>query len=384
MSTPVVRLTSDALEANAQEWEALSHLIGRIYEAAIDPTQWDDTLALIAATLGPAEWDVAMLLWERSSPASGRFVAAAGVGPIIRDVYCSTFAGRNPWSVRIGQQPIGRVVDTFEIMSRSELIEHPIYTNFFHAWDMDRAVGVILDRKGPERLGLIMPGRAGRDLTGLMRGLRLLAPHLQRAVRIGRLLGEANLRAEAAESALNSAPVAVVTLRADLTVVNANDKARTLARAGWLTRGDQRFRFIDRAADRQLLELGQARPPATAAFVATGPDGETLAVLGARLADQVARTLGGDIEGAAIILTIGIGQRAPLLQVDRLTAWYGLTPAEGRLTAALASGVQVGDYAALRSVSLNAVRFLLKAIYRKTGAANQAQLVAAVRSLPQD
>ena len=85
-SSAVVRVTREDLEANARAWGALSDLIGRIYESAVDPSQWDDTLALIAATLGPAEWDVAMLLWERSAPPGGRFVAAAGIGPIIREV----------------------------------------------------------------------------------------------------------------------------------------------------------------------------------------------------------------------------------------------------------------------------------------------------------
>ena len=40
------------------------------------------------------------------------------------------------------------------------------------------------------------------------------------------------------------------------------------------------------------------------------------------------------------------------------------------------------DYAALRAVSLNAARFLLKGIFRKTGATSQAQLVATLARLP--
>jgi DNA-binding CsgD family transcriptional regulator len=378
----VVRLTPAILEANAREWDALSDLIGRVYESAIDPSRWDDTLALTAAMLGPAEWDVAMLLWERSNPPGGRFVAAAGVGPMIREIYCSTFAGRNPWTQRISPQPLGRVVDSFDIMSREELTEHPIYANFLQAWEMERAVGVMLDRHGQERLGLIMPGRPNRDLDGLKRGLRILAPHLQRAVRISRSLGEANLRTDAATSALDHAPVAVVTLGRDLTVMNANDKARALAKAGWINLAGPRFHFLDRNAQRQTLDLTAAEPPATAAFSTEGPDGAQLAVLGARLSHQVAATLAGPIEGAAIVLTIGLGGRAPLLQIDRLGAWYGLTPAEARLAAALAGGATPSGYAQLRNVSINAIRFLLKGIYRKTGVASQAQLVSAIRSLP--
>ena len=381
-SSAVVRVTREDLEANARAWGALSDLIGRIYESAVDPSQWDDTLALIAATLGPAEWDVAMLLWERSAPPGGRFVAAAGIGPIIREVYCSTYAGQNPLARRIAAQPIGRVVDSFDIMPLTELLEHPIYTSFLQAWGMERAIGVMLDRRGQERLGLIMPGRPDRDLDGLKRGLRLLAPHLQRAVRISHSLGEANLRLQASASALDRAPVAVVTLRRDLSVMDANDKARALVKAGWVSLAGDRFHFTDRRAQTQLSQLAAAAAPATAAFNAVGPEGDEIAILGARLSPQVADTLAGPIEGAAVILTIGINSRAPLLQIDRLGAWYGLTPSEARLAAALAAGDTLADYAAIRNVSLNAVRFLLKGVYRKTGVGGQAQLVAAIRSLP--
>ncbi len=377
-----MRVTGADLESNARAWGALSDLIGRIYEAAIDPTQWDDTLALIATTLGPAEWDVAMLLWERSAPPGGRFVAAAGIGPIIREVYCSTYAGQNPWTQRISPQPLGRVVDTFDIMPREELITHPIYTSFLQAWGMERAIGVMLDRRGSERLGLIMPGKPNRDLEGLKRGLRLLAPHLQRAVRISHAIGEANLRLQASASALDRAPVAVVTLRRDLSLMDANDKARALVKTGWISLAGERFHFTDRRAQAALTQLMAAPAPATSAFNAAGPDGAEVAVLGARLAPQVADTLAGPIEGAAMILTIGIAQGAPLLQIDRLGAWYGLTPSEARLAAALAAGDTLRDYAAIRNVSLNAVRFLLKGVYRKTGVGGQAQLVAAIRSLP--
>ncbi len=80
---------------------------------------------------------------------------------------------------------------------------------------------------------------------------------------------------------------------------------------------------------------------------------------------QTTRTLSGVVEGAGLLVSIGVGGGAPLLEIDRLGAWFGLTPAEGRLVAALAGGDNLQDYAARRNVSLNAVRFLLKGVYRK-------------------
>lgn len=370
------------LKANEREWTALSELIGDIYECAIDPTLWDDTIARIVSLLSPADWDVAILLWESVAPAAGRFIGAAGVTPIAREIYSATFAGRTPWARRLVTLPAGRVIDTDEIMPRNELTDSDFYRSFLSAWGMELAVAVILDRRGSERLGFILAGPPDRDLSGLKRGLRLLAPHLQRAVRISRNLGEANLRAAAAETALDGAPVAVLTLTGDLTVINANAKAQGLAAAGVIAIRDGALAFCDREAQVRLQALSRTAPPASAAFVARTADGGELTVLGARIQTQIARTLSGPLEGAGIVLSIGVGAKAPLIAIDRLAAWFGLTAAEGRLAAGLAAGDTLHELAAKRSVSLNAVKFLLKSVYRKTGARSQAQLVTLLRDLP--
>ncbi len=258
---PRLRLSTRTLAANAREWTALSELIGRIYECALDPGQWDDTLAELAALLGPPEWDVAFLIWERLSPPRGRFIGAAGVSPMAREVYVSTFAGRHPWSRRIFPLPVGRVVDTDEIMPRAELTGHAVYKNFLGAWGIERAVAAVLDRRGPEALALLMPGKPERELEGLKRGLRLIAPHLQRAVRISRTLGEASLRDGAAQAALERAPTAIVTLTPSLEVVTANGKAQALAESGAIRTAGGRFAFADRSAQAHLVALAATAPP---------------------------------------------------------------------------------------------------------------------------
>ncbi|MEL0155090.1 helix-turn-helix transcriptional regulator [Sphingopyxis sp.] len=92
---------------------------------------------------------------------------------------------------------------------------------------------------------------------------------------------------------------------------------------------------------------------------------------------------GGIALGASLIITMGsaVGE-TPVVEIDRVAQWYGLTPTEARLTVWLAGGKSLQDCAALRAVSLNAARFILKGIFRKTGATSQAQLVAMLARLP--
>lgn len=83
--------------------------------------------------------------------------------------------------------------------------------------------------------------------------------------------------------ALDRTPVAVVTLRPDLTVLNANSRAKSLSTLGWFQLGSERFSFYDHRAQERLGFLVAAAPPANAAFTILDPNGAELAVLGARL-----------------------------------------------------------------------------------------------------
>src|SRR3546814_14800812 len=78
----------------------------------------------------------------------------------------------------------GSFVDSLDILTREEFAETDFFRNFLQPWGIDRLVAVLLDRRGGERLGLMLPGPGDRDVARLKRGLRVLAPHMQRAMRI--------------------------------------------------------------------------------------------------------------------------------------------------------------------------------------------------------
>jgi DNA-binding CsgD family transcriptional regulator len=227
-----------------------------------------------------------------------------------------------------------------------------------------------------------MPGPGHRDVGLLKRGLRVLAPHIQRAVRISHRIADAELRAGAAGAASDRAGSAVLCLRPDLSIVTANRLVESYDAAGVVRIGGGQFAFRDLASQRKLTALAASAPPAGMAFATSDAAGHPVAAVAARVPTQTARVLGGEVEGAGIILAIGGGAEARGIEISRVAAWFGLTPAEARLAAALASGNRLGDYCAARCVSLNAGRFLLKGIFRKTEVNSQAQLAALIGRLP--
>lgn len=365
------------------EWEVLSALIGDIYDSVLHPESWNDTLARITSALCPLSWEAAFILWESSNPPRARFVAATGLAAGIQEIYSAVYAGSHPWSRKLMRYANGSVVDSYDIMTREEFYESEFFRNFLAPYGIDRLVGVLLDRRGGERLGLMLPGPGDRDAEKLKRGLRVLAPHIQRAMRISDRLATLELAAGAARAAADAAPFAIFSLDDQLNILAANSRADRYERAGFIRRTDGRFALTHPVSQKRLLDLAKSPGPAGLAFQTTNAKGTECPVLVARISRQSAKRIGGTDLGASLIVTLGSAPgETPVVEIDRVAQWFGLTPAEARLAVALAGGQSLQEYAALRAVSLNAVRFLLKGIFRKTGVTSQAQLVAMVARLP--
>jgi DNA-binding CsgD family transcriptional regulator len=367
----------------AAEWEVLSALIGEIYDSVLHPEHWNDTLAHITNTLCPLGWDAAFLLWESSTPPAARFVAATGLAAGVQEIYAAVYAGRHEWSRRMMRYANGSVVDSNDIMTREAFAETEFSRNFLAPWGIDRLVGVLLDRRGGEHLGLMIPGPGDRDIEKLKRGLRTLAPHIQRAMRISDRLATLELAAGAARAAADVAPFAIFSLDDQLNILAANGRAPQYERAGFVRLEGDRFAFAHPASQKVMLDLLRNPNPAGLAFQTLGKGGRECPVLAARITRQSVPQIGGVALGAALIVTLGSAPgETPVVAVDRIAQWFGLTPAEARLAVALDAGQSLNDYAAERAISLNAVRFLLKGVFRKTGATSQAQLLATLARLP--
>jgi DNA-binding CsgD family transcriptional regulator/PAS domain-containing protein len=365
------------------EWEMLNALIGHIYDSVLQPERWNETLARITAALCPLSWEAAFILWESNSPPRARFVAATGLAAGVQEIYTAVYAGNHPWSRKLMRYGNGSVVDSNDIMTREELSESAFFRNFLAPWGIDRLVCVLLDRRGGERLGLILPGPGDRQVETLKRGLRILAPHIQRAMRISDRIASLELAVGAARAAADLAPFAIFSLDDQLNILAANSRAGQYEAAGFVHLAQGRFAFGHPASQKQLLDLVRSRGPAGLAFQAIGASGTECPVLVARITPQSAQQIGGFSTGASLIVTLGSAPgETPVVEIDRVAQWFALTPAEARLAVGLAAGQTLQAYAAQRAVSVNAVRFLLKAIFRKTGATSQAQLVAMLARLP--
>lgn len=365
-------------------WETLDRLIGQIYECALDPSGWDATIEEIRLALCPPEWQSAFLMLERRDPPSAKFIASTNVGPGVGLIYSTVFAYDNPWSQGGWSARNGQLIDTDEYLPREELRKTSFYRNFLAAINVDRTLCLMLDRSGGERLGLLLIGPGDSDLATLRRGLRVLAPHIQRAVRISQRIASVEVSASAARAAANRSRYALISLDKDLNILSVNDRVAHYEATGLITTAGGKLAFVDPVGQQKLASMALNPSHEDLAFQTIDRSGRERAVLGALIKPRSTPYIGGAIPGVAMIITIGSGVgEAAVLGIDRLAQWFGLTPTEARVVDALVDGQTPQDYAARNGVSINAVRFHLKHIFAKTETASQAQLVARIAQMPQ-
>src|SRR3546814_4765801 len=123
-----------------------------------------------------------------------------------------------------------------------------------------------------------------------------------------------------------------------------------LERAGFIRTAQDRFAFTHPPSQKRLLDLVKSPDPAGLAFQTVGDGDRECPVLVARVTRQSAQQIGGVRLGASLIVTLGSSPgETPVVELDRVAQWFGLTPAEARLAVALAAGDTLQDYAPMRA-----------------------------------
>jgi len=87
-----------------------------------------------------------------------------------------------------------------------------------------------------------------------------------------------------------------------------------------------------------------------------------------------------DLARPTALLPISDPDRAVQLPADHLARTFGLTGAEAKLAAALATGTSLTDYAGTARITIGTARWYLKQALAKTGAHRQSELVRHVIS----
>lgn len=360
----------------------LHDLLGAIYDAALDASQWEEALRRIARWIGLQ--GVFLVNEDREEQRAGIFKTYGFEADLL--VQYPDWTYDDPGRPVLYRQPPGTAVATNLYYSRRDWRRTAYFNEFGRTHRIEHQLGMRIAEDA--RRVLWFGSARGIDDTPLTPAdtakLNALGPHLKRAVQIGSQFAVAQEAGALATAVLEGLPTGVVLLDEDARSLYANPAAERLLAGsrGASLRG--RHLVADEPGPHDALRALVAGAVATGAGRGTSPGGRLLvedAPVGERLVVHVFpcsdRRLPLDPAGRRVCAIVFLGRESDAIrpQPDVLRGLYGLTSAEARLAAALGEGTPLEEAADAFAISRHTARAQLRAVFQKTGVRRQADLL---------
>lgn len=372
--------------------ERFSELIGRIYDCAIEPDLWPQTMKAICEELRCLLGAILLVDMKHSrhrvmAHCNAEEFARRSIGEHAEEM-TAIYRNAPPVMRNSPDQPL--------VLSRD--VPESVYRNMPYYRDLIIPMGICdslqsIVLREPHRVGVFAANR--HESVGFVTErevaiTRMLAPHLRRAVTISDLMGIKALEAHALSATLDNFQTGVIVVAADGSVLHANDAARRMLDQGGLIRLiNGRLMACETEAND---ELARALALASSNEADIGANGIGIALNGPSGEPAIAHVLPlakGDLrtrlvpQAAAAIFVSKSDESLPS-DMSAIGRTFALTPAETRLLEHLVQGGTLVDVAAAIGISVATAKTQLSHIFSKTGVTRQADLIALVsRLMPQ-
>lgn len=360
-----------------------SDTVGAIYDCALDPEAWPDALARIATLCESC--NSTMFLGPARKEQSLRIVTH-GLDPAYLRLYLGKYAAMNPLFAAGFYFGVGEPHTLAMLVDREEFEESRFYREWCAPQELGDLIGFIALRS--ERGGgafSVMRRLADRRYDAEdLELVRILSPHICRAVAISNVLEARSVTLGLLETTLDGLSTAVFLTRRDGRILYMNTAAEHVLRTRTALRSvGSVLSASDAAADRILKSAISGPPPSLSvqpmtadhgiALPAQGEDGGLLATV--LPLDQGRRTPDDPVYSAAVAVFVQDPERAAPLPAAALARLYGLTPGELRVALAMAPGLGPQEAADMLGIGLNTVKTHLQRLFDKTGTTRQSELM---------
>ena len=362
----------------------VTRLIGLIYDAAMAPTQWGAFLDALGTTIGGHFLNLSSIdISERRV----EFMAIGRYDPAFAKEYEEHYWTVDPWVEAANRRGMLRagLLDLGErFVPTNELKKTEFYNDLGRRFECVGGISAIVE-VGPSLASLsVNQNRFGQFDDAELDLVRMLVPHVQRALQVHQRLERAERITEDATSVLDRVHHAVFFVSATGRLLFANRAAQEMlcSRDGLIDMHGE----LRASAPAQTRELRAAI--AAALSVSTGivaprpvlllsrPSGRRPLVLVASPLPSYYRTTVAGQSAAAIFVTDP--ERGAKPDAETIASILRLTPAEARLAACLAAGEPLNEAAERLGIRLETARKRLKTIFQKTDTHRQADLIRLV------
>ena len=364
-------------------------LVGRIYDAAANPELWRLFLEEFADAIRGGSTQI---LFYDIAHSQGNLTATVRLDPWFKGRYDEYYGGLDCWGTH-GRHLMtsGNVVTGQMLCPDSILDASEFYHDFLRPIDAFHQFCGFIDKSetAVSLISTLRPQRAGPFGDDAVQLLRLLMPHLQRAIQLHQKIAGLQAKATSAADGLDYLPIGFLAVDSKGKVLVMNRRAEEILRlndgltlcAGGLAarRRDETTRL--RAHIQRAMLTGSKRglDPGGAMVVSRPSLRRPFQILVTPL-PRAGSLLWPEQCAAGIFVADPEHHAAPSEEV--LRQFFHLTPAEARLAGALMQGRSLDDAADDFDLSRNTVRSQLRSIFDKTATKRQGDLIRLLHSGP--
>jgi DNA-binding CsgD family transcriptional regulator len=367
------------------EAEAVSALVGDIYDAALDPALWPDALGKAGRFVGGH--GAGLYAKDASAKTGNIFYHDGVIDPHYIALYFDKYVKLDPSTTAHFFSEIEKPVATADILPYEEFVETRFYKEWARPQGLVDHVTTVLERSATSvaLFGVFRHEQHGLADDEMRRRMRLIAPHVRRAVLIGRAIDLRTAEAASFADTFDGLGAGLFLVDATGRIVHANAAGHAMLAAGDLVRANgDRLASGDPDTDQDLLDIFAAAGAGDAAVGIKGIAVPLAASGGERHVAHVlpltsgARRRAGASYAAVAALFVHKAALATPSPPEVIAKSYKLTPSELRVLLAV---VEVGgspEVAEALGIAESTVKFHLKRLFEKTGTRRQADLVKLV------
>lgn len=367
------------------ELQQLSDLTSRIYDAAIDRSLWSNALEGACRYVGGSSANLFSV--DTSSKRAAHFFQW-GNDPAYEKLYLEKYYKLNPLFPALTFYDVGIVHSTSDIMPHEEFQKTRFYKEWVRPQGFVDALGVNLEKCATSSAVLAIRRHARDGLVDAeaRRRFGLIAPHMRRAVLIGKVIDFHATTAALLIDTLQTLATGVFLVDRKGRLVFSNESGQALLDEGRILRSAQGLLMaIDPKANQRLADTFMAA--ANGGDAAVGHKGISIPLLVGDSTSWIAHVLpltsgarkqAGVAHAAAAAVFVRKASLNVPSAMETVARIYRLTPSEIRVLNAMVEIGGVPATADALGVSESTIKTHLHNLFEKTGTHRQADLVKLV------
>jgi DNA-binding CsgD family transcriptional regulator len=364
------------------ETEQFSLLIGDIYDAALNPAQWPLVLKKAAVFVHGIS---AFIFAKDVIAGNGELVYGDGG---IEDRYVQSYYDKyvklDPSTTALFFSEIGQLNATADLVPYDEFLESRFYKEWAKPQRLVDVLSVTLDKstRGVAMFGVFRHEQHGLVDDAMRQRMQLIAPHVRRAVLIGRTVDLKTAEADTLADTLDGLAAGIFLVNAEGHIIRANAVGHDILQSGdYLHALGGQLATRDPETDKVLHDAFAGADGGDAALgikaiavPLTGRSDRRYVAHVLPLTSGTRRRVGRSYAAAALLVVHEASLNNPS-PPEVIAKAYRLTPSELRVLIAVVEIGGIPEVAKALGVSSTTVKSHLGQVYEKTGIHRQADLV---------